>query len=389
MTEGFQRMAKEVLGEVVQIRRTLHAHPELSLQEYRTAALVRQKLDELQIPWTPVETGTVATLQGEAGAPVVALRADMDALPVTEETGLPFSSEECGIMHACGHDGHTAMLLGAAKILKQLPNRRNTVKLIFQAAEECGKGARTIIDSRLIDDVDVFYASHLWPVVPYGKIYIGDGPVLAGGDIFSIRIQGRGGHGAKAYSCIDPIPALTAAVDAIHGIKALAVPGDVPLTVTVGRIQSGSVANVIPDSGIIEGTMRWFDNEVQRTVKRRIEEIARCSAMAYGAGAEVTFTPLTERTYNDEDAAAEARRILGGLYPDMVLAEMPLDMACEDFSYYREIAPAVMALIGCQKAETPCGLHNPHFMIDEEVLEFGTALYAGFAEQYQVSNAGG
>ena len=383
MTGEIRKRAKDSLKEVIRIRRTLHRHPEPAFEEYQTAALVRQMLDRLGISWKSCGTGTVAELPGRKGAPVVVLRADMDALPVTEKTGLTFSSEAPGFMHACGHDGHTAMLLGAAMIMKSLPNLENNVKLVFQPAEENCKGANLLIGSGLLDDADVFYASHLWPTVPYGKVYIADGPVLAGGDIFNIRITGRGGHGAKAYMCIDPIPAITAITDAIHAIKSLDVPGDVPLTVTVGSIQCGSAPNVIPDSGEIGGTSRWFSSDVQQLIRKRIREIACQTAPVYGADAEVEFIPLSDSTYNDPKAAEEARRILRELYPEMVLSEMPLDMASEDFAYYRKVAPSVMALIGCQKEETNCGLHSPGFTFEEEIMGVGMALYAGFAAGFK------
>lgn len=346
--------------------------------------MIRGELDKLGIPWRAVgATGTLATIEGDGGSTVV-LRSDIDALPVEEETNLPFASEKAGMMHACGHDFHIAMLLGAAKILTEIPNRKNTVRLLFQPAEECGAGALDMIAGGVLEGADTIYGAHIWPDVPRGKAAIVGGYLMAGGDTFVIRVTGRGGHGSQPEKCIDPIPVVTAISEAIHQMKTYFVRGDEPFLVTVGYIHCGSAMNVIPDSGELGGTIRWFDRETREMIMERMQCIAENCAAMYGAEAEVQFGPISSCVNNDAVCASQAREALASLYGDeAVIARMPLGMVSEDFAFYGEHVPSVFVWLGCLKDGASHGLHNPHFDPDESVLSMGAALAALYALNFR------
>lgn len=385
MTDTIRCLAAQNSDYIIALRRQFHRFPELGREEHKTASIIRSELDMLGIPWRAVgATGTLATLAatGEAEA-VVVLRSDIDALPVEEETGLPFVSEIPGMMHACGHDCHMAMLLGAAKILSSLPQRRNTVRFLFQPAEECGAGAVDMIEGGVLDGADTVYGTHIWPDVPNGKAAIVDGYLMAGGDSFIINVTGHGGHGSQPERCIDPIPVITAATDAIHQMKAVRVRGDEPLAVTVGYIRCGTLMNVIPDSGELGGTIRWFSRKTREMVMAQIRAIADACATMYGAKATVSFSPIAGCVENDPVCARQAREALTALSgEEAVLSHVPLAMSSEDFAYYAERVPSVFAWLGCSKEGAEHGLHNPHFDPDESVLPVGAALHALYAMRF-------
>lgn len=385
-TDYIRQLAEQNWEYTVKIRRQIHKNPELSMREYETAALIRAELDKMGIAWKPAgETGTYGILPAtEPGGATVALRADIDALPVCENTGLPFSSQNEGVMHACGHDCHAAMLLGGAKVLSALKHRPNSVVFVFQPAEEFALGARQMIEHGALEGVDVIYGSHVWPDIPAGKIGLRDGGFMAGADKFTVRISGKGGHGSQPENCCDPIPACTSIADAIHQIKGLSLRGDTPLALTVGYIRCGSAMNIIPDSGEVSGSIRWFDRATQNKVRVRIKELADGSCAMYGCRAEVEVVELCPCTSNDPLCAAQARKALSALYgEDAALTDFPLALGGEDFSFYGQVIPSVFGLIGCGNGEKTVSLHNPHFTVDEKILEMGVALYAKFACDYR------
>lgn len=380
-----RQLAEQYKDEIIALRRQFHRCPELGREEYKTAEVIRAELDKLGIPWRAVgATGTVATLEGTEKGHTVVLRSDIDALPVEEETGLPFASEVPGMMHACGHDCHIAMLLGAAKILSSLTERPNTVRFLFQPAEECGAGALDMIEGGVLEGADTVYGSHVWPDVPRGKVAIVDGPVMAGGDSFVIRVIGRGGHGSQPERCINPVPVVTAITNEIHQIKALRTRGDEPLSVTVGYVQCGAARNVIPDSGELGGTIRWVSRETREFVMEKIRLIAVCCASMYGAEAVVDFYPIASCVSNEPFCARQAREACTVLYgDDAVVPHIPMSMGSEDFAYYGEHVPVVFTWIGCLKDGAVHGVHNPHFDPDESVLPIGAALHALYAIEFR------
>ncbi|MBQ9535802.1 MAG: amidohydrolase [Clostridia bacterium] len=387
MYNQIRNLAEKYSEYTIHIRRSIHQNPELSMQEYKTAALIRQELDSMGISWRTIgETGVLGTLPAtEPGGYTVALRADIDALPVCEATGLPFASKVEGVMHACGHDTHAAMLLGAAKILSSMEKRPNTTVFVFQPAEEFGIGAKLMLDGNALDGVDVIYGSHVWPDLPAGQIGLLSGPLMAGADKFLIRVLGKGGHGSQPERCHDPIPACTAIADGIHQVKSLSLRGDTPLVLTVGYIKCGTAMNIIPDSGELGGTIRWFDRESQQIARERIQKIAEYSCAMYDCRAEVEFTDICHCTENDPACTEHARKALSAMYgEDAVAASFPLALGSEDFSYYGKKAPAVFGFIGCSnERQQSFPLHNPHFSPDEAAFERGSALYAAFACGYQ------
>lgn len=382
MYSEIKALAGKYIDYTVQIRRTIHSKPELSMQEYETAALIRRELDAMNIRWRAVgETGTLATLPAtEPGGCTVALRADIDALPVCEDTGLPYASRVEGVMHACGHDSHAAMLLGAAKILSSMDKRSNTVVFVFQPGEEYATGAKLMICGGALENVDAIFGAHIWPDIPLGQVGLMDGPLMAGADKYVIKVNGKGGHGSQPERCNNPIPACTAITDGIHQIKSLSLRGETPMALTVGYIKCGTAMNVIPDSGEVAGSIRWLDRESQQAARRRIKKIAEGSCAMHDCDTEIEFTELVPNTVNDPACTAVARRALAEMYGDeAVMANFPLALGGEDFSFYCEKLPAVFALVGCGHKDLTYGLHNPHFTFDESALEPGSALYAAFA----------
>jgi len=381
-----RELAQKYSDYTTQTRRTIHQNPELSMQEFETAALIRRELDSMGISWRAIgETGTLGTLPAtEEGGCTVALRADIDALPVCEATDLPFASKVEGKMHACGHDSHTAMLLGAAKILSSMKQRPNTTVFVFQPAEEFGTGARLMIDGNALDGVDVIYGSHVWPDIEAGKIGLMDGPLMAGADKFVVRVQGKGGHGSQPERCNNPLPACTSIADGIHQVKSLALRGDAPLAMTVGYIKCGTAMNIIPDSGELSGTIRWFDRDSQQVAHERIQKISDGSCAMYDCTAEVEFIEVCPCTENDPATAAFARSALSAMYGDeAVVKNFPLALGSEDFSFYCAKVPAVFGWVGCGQEGMNYGLHNPHFVLNEAALEKGSAMYAAFAYGYR------
>lgn len=369
-------------------RRALHQTPELAYQEHATSAYLQARLDELGIAYQAGfggGTGIVAMLgtgvQAQRGC--VALRADMDALPIHEQTDVPFKSQTAGAMHACGHDSHMAMLLGAARILKEreaeLPG---PVKLIFQPAEEGGAGAAKMVAEGVVADVERIFGLHVWPALPTGKVAVRDGAFLAASGKFQMTIQGRGGHAAMPHLAIDPVVAMAAIVTALQTIVSRERDPLSSNVVTISAVHAGKTFNVIPDSVEITGTLRSHSESEQESNQQRIVEIAQGIAGAHRCTAEVSFPgTMYPPTINHGPAVDITRDVVRELLgPDGLIA-CPQTMGGEDFSFFaREVSACFAALgIGDAKKGTNVSLHNPHFAVDEDVLSIGAALHVGFA----------
>jgi hippurate hydrolase len=365
-------------------RRHLHAHPEIAFDCVETAAYVAARLREMgvdEIHEGIAKTGIIAVIEGQGPGPVVGLRADMDALPMSEETGLDYASDVPGAMHACGHDGHTAMLLGAAAYLAETRAFRGKVALIFQPAEEDGGGAGVMVEEGVMDRFDIaeVYALHNAPGLPLGQVMTTPGPIMAAVDEFTVRIEGRGGHGAMPHETADPIPAAVSMVQAIQTIVSRNHYALDDLVVSVTQIHAGTTDNVIPGGAMINGTVRTFDKAVQAMVIRRMEEIVAGQAASFGLSATLDYEIGYPATINDAARAEFAAEVAGEVVGEgLVDGHAGREMGAEDFSYMLEARPGAYLFVG---AGPGAGLHNPAYDFNDELLPIGASILARLAER--------
>ena len=368
--------------ELTALRRDFHAHPEIGMEETRTAGIVAEKLRSwgIEVHERVGRTGVVGVLKRGAG-PSVGLRADMDCLPMQEQTNLEYRSINPGRMHACGHDGHTTMLLGAAKYLAQSDSFRGTVHFIFQPGEEGMGGALAMLEDRLFErfPCDAIYAMHNRPGMPVGEFAIAPGPSAAGGAFFDITVTGRGSHGARPEASIDPVLVCSHITTALQSIVSRNIAPADTAVLSVTRIVGGDAYNVIPQTATISGTCRAFKREVMTQMEEGMKRIAKGVAEGFGATAEVDFrfifAPLIndiERTRELGDAAAA---IVGDAKVDRA---KPPGMGSEDFSFMMEKVPGAYIQVGNGESAQ---LHNPAYNFNDECTPFGSALYASIVEQ--------
>jgi hippurate hydrolase len=380
--EGLQQDIEENFGEkFVALRRDIHREPELGFDTERTAEKVLVALEglPLDVETGVAENGIVATLEGEGDGPTVALRADMDALPILEDTGLPFASETEGKMHACGHDGHTSMLVGAAHALSGMRDRLGgNVKFIFQPAEEGGGGGKVMVDEGVADDASSIFALHLWPGLPLGKVATKAGPIMAAADAFEMEVKATGAHGAMPHLGSDAIAIAAQIVTALQTIVSREVDPVEPAVLTVGEIGAGTAFNVIPDRAHLGGTVRTLNADLRQNMPRRMEELARGIAKGMRGDVDLDYTFSYPVTVNDEAAANLALDVAEGLFGTESVLELPgPSMGAEDFSYFLESLPGAFIWLGI--GEEASGLHTPKFAFDEDVLLLGSALLAALA----------
>ncbi len=377
MTELSVAGARDASTRLIEAFKWLHRHPELALEERETTAFIRGILLEngVRLLDTGLETGLIAAVGGGEG-PVVALRADIDALPVCEQTGLEYASEHPGVMHACGHDFHATTMLGAALLLKEreagLPG---TVKVIFQPAEEVNLGAARMVATGLLDDVRLFFTSHTYPWYPAGTVGVRPGPVMASADRFLARLVGKGCHAGHPDLGVDPIPALAAVVTAAQTIVSRGVNPFDSAVVSITRVAAGNTWNVTPDSAELEGTVRAMDEGVRDEVQRRLERLVRDTASAYGCCAEFDYQRGPSPVVNDADAcrrAADLARSLG-----LRVEENPPSMGAEDFSVYLKKAPGAFIRVGTGGGWDN---HHPRFNADPAALMPAARFFAALAE---------
>ncbi len=364
-----------------EVRRDLHAHPELSFEEHRTTERIVEILTAFgwEVARFPGSTGAVGLMQGRGRGPVVALRADIDALPIAELNEVDYRSRHQGVMHACGHDANTAIMLGVARKIadSQLMARtRGAVKVIFQPAEERGAGARAFIAAGVLEDprVDVVFAGHMSPDLHVGRAGVFKRLGYASADRFTLDIQGRGGHGARPEECIDPLVAGAHFVTQAQTIVSRSIRPTESAVVTVGRFSAGDAANVIPDTAHLQGSIRALSPKVRETVILRLEQLADALQPAFGVTCRFTLTPGVPVLRNHPKSAAlllsAARQVLGARNA----AYLPPIMASEDFSFFTEERPGAIMRLGCAnpaKGPVPM-LHSPRFDIDEAVLGIGS-----------------
>jgi hippurate hydrolase len=381
--EELHAVIEENFGEkIVALRRDIHREPELGFDTEKTAEKVLAALDGLpfDIETGVARNGIVATLRGEEG-PTVALRADMDALPIQEETGLPFASEIEGRMHACGHDGHTSMLVGAAHALSRedLRDRLNgTVKFVFQPAEEGGGGGRVMVDEGVADDISSIFALHLWPGLPFGKVATKAGPIMAAADAFEMEITGSGGHGAMPHLAADAVVIAAQVVTTLQTVVSREVDPVEPAVLTVGEIGAGTAFNIIPEKARLGGTVRTLNPDLRKSMPGRIEAVARGVAKGMRGYANLDYAFSYPVTVNDEGAADCALSVAADLFGGQSVLELPNpSMGGEDFAFFLEKVPGAFIWLGV--GEDISGLHTPQFAFDEEVLPRGSVLLAALA----------
>lgn len=375
---------------VVTLRRQLHQIPELGTHLPATSQHIADELTALGIPFqrTIADGSIVAVMEGGCPGKTVALRADMDGLGITEQTGLPFSSKHPGCMHACGHDAHAAMLLGAAKLLwedrQELPGR---VKLLFQSGEEHFQGARQLIEAGAMDEVDAVFGVHIGVLLgdkyPSGTFIVPDGGCMAAFDRFTLTIKGFGCHGSSPEKGVDPINIAAHVILSLQAIVAREIPAVQPAVLSLGRIQGGAQYNLIPTEVVLEGTTRALDQEIRMKLARRIEEIASATAAAFGGSCQCEIDWGAPPVINDPDMAALAAQAISQAIPDSTVVTHidSSNMGGEDFAFYLQQAPGAYFFLSTHNPEkgTHIPHHNERFDIDEDVLWRGSAAYAAIA----------
>lgn len=370
--------------EMTAWRRHIHMNPEIGFDCFKTADFVSERLREFgvdEIHGGIAKTGIVAIINGQGKGPTIGLRADMDALPMSETTGLDHASTVSGCMHACGHDGHTAMLLGAAKYLAETRAFKGRVALIFQPAEEGPGGGRVMVEEGIMDrfDISQVFALHTEPGTAEGTFVTRTGPMLAAADTFRIYVSGKGGHAAYPDECANPIPATLSIAQALSTIVSGNRSGLDDLIVTTTQIHAGTTDNVIPDDTMLEGTVRTFRKEVQEMVVTRMKEIVDGQARAFGVTATLDFSygyPVTSNDPAKVDFATETAKEVSGLFN----ADGPREMGAEDFSYMLNERPGAFLYIG-QGDAAP--LHNPNFDFNDKVAPIGASFFARLVERAQ------
>ena len=382
-----KQYASQYLEQVVAWRRHIHSHPELSGEEQETSLYIQKVLGELGIPYVNdiSDYAVIGEIQGVHTGPVIALRADIDALPIHETTGLPFASQNEGVMHACGHDGHISILLGAAAILQSIKNQlHGTVKLVFQPSEEeaLNPGAQGIVDSGILDDVDEIFGLHVWPQLPVGTVGLKKGHLMAASDHFLVHIEGKSTHGAEPHNGIDAIVAAANWIVNVESIVARETNPMENLVCTIGVINGGDRYNVGCGDVYLEGTCRTYEPEKRDYIERRLGESLQALDMMFKTKSTLDYKRGHGATTNDPDAIDYATSIVEKyLGKEAVVHPEHPSMAAEDFSAYLKKIKGAFLWLGTGFDGNPA-LHNAGFTIDETILESGITMMAAIAAEY-------
>ena len=382
-----------VKDELIALRQWLHRIPELGFAERKTAYLVESILRDMgcEVITGVGGTGVIGTLYGKKNGPTIALRACLDALPVEEMSGVSYSSEHAGCMHACGHDGNMTMVLGAAKVLASYKGRLNgNIKFIFQPSEEDTGGAAEVIKAGGLEDptVGIIVTPHNWHGIPQGAIVVKPGAMLASCDLFTIKIIGKAGHGAWPHLAVDPIVIAAEVVTALQRIVSREIDPMSPALISIGKINGGTAANIIPDSVVLEGTVRTLDLQTRDFVERRIEEIVKGITAAARGGYELKYQRIMPPGNNDKELCERVRLLLQTTMGENVLTDdFEPSMGCEEFSLYQELVPGLFIFIGNDKpGEEVVPIHSPHYVFNDEILENGVRALCEISLWYTGSN---
>ncbi len=391
LTEELLGAARSHEGAITALRRAIHAEPELGLDTPKTLAKVKEVLADLPLEWRegPSCTGAVAVLKGASAGRTVLLRGDMDALPMEEHSGLAFASSIPGRMHACGHDAHTAMLAGAARVLAaRQESLTGEVQFMFQPGEEGYHGARFMLEDGLIDPLpDAAFALHVWPNAPHCRLEGRAGAMLASADQLEITVRGSGGHASMPHDAADPIPVAAEIVLALQSMMTRRFDAAEAGVVSVTRIDAGSAHNIIPDQVEMKGTIRTLSPERRKAIREAITRVAENVARAHGCEAEVRFIDGFPATINDARAVSLGKAVATGLGGENPWADRPAPtMGAEDFSYVLEKVPGAMFFLGAAAEGVDwkgcCGLHSSRMVLDESVMPRGSAFLAGCALEF-------
>ena len=371
-------------NDMAKWRRHLHQNPELGRDCYKTAKYIQERLKEFgitEIHTGYASTGIVAIIEGKASGRTIGLRADMDALPIKENTGMSYSSKNEGVMHACGHDGHTTMLLGAARYLSETKNFSGCVALIFQPDEEATGGAEAMVEEGILEEFNIeeVYALHNTPSHDVGVMYTRPGPIMAGADSFTVEIQGKGGHAAYPHEVKDPI---VAAISIAQSFQTIVSRNNIPsddLVISITQVHSGTTDNVVPEIAYLNGTVRTFDLSVQEMVIKRMEKIISGLAMSFEVNAKLNYQKGYPPTINHEEstnfAIGVAEDVCGS---DKVLSSVAKEMGAEDFSYMLQKRPGAYLFMGIGDG---AGLHNPNYDFNDAAAPVGASFFARLIEK--------
>jgi len=390
--QDYRAAVDELIPDLIAFRRDLHAHPEVAFCEQRTSNRVLEQLRA--IPGLAIQnnlgggTGILATLNADKPGPCVLLRADMDALPIEEQTDLPYKSTNPGTMHACGHDGHTTCLLGAARVLAQVADRLpGKVKFCFQPAEEHGAGGERMIHDGILENpqVDAAFALHGWPDVPVGHIVAVPGPILAASGGFDVVFTGRGGHAAYPHRTADVIVAAAQFITNVQAIRPRMIDPLAPVVISICSVEAGHTYNVIPETCRVKGTIRALSADGHASARQLVQRFVTGTATCFELRADVAFNPSYPVLINDAACAALVADVGGKLLgPDKVLTQYPPSMGGEDFAFYAQRVPATMFRLGLQPAgviDYP-HLHSPRFNFNDDALPVGIQMLCGIAAQF-------
>lgn len=387
LKEKIQKLAKAYFLEVQSNRRHLHSHPELSFQEYETAKFIAQKLQDYQISFQAgvAGTGLVAYIEGKnPDSKLTALRADIDALPIVEANDVPYKSKNEGVMHACGHDVHTASLLGAARILQNLKDEfEGTIKLLFQPGEEKIPGGASLMiqEGVLNPKPQAVIGQHVMPLLPVGKVGFREGMYMASADELYVRVIGKGGHGAMPENCIDPVLIASHIIIALQQIVSRNAPPKIPSVLSFGKVTAQGATNIIPNEVYMEGTFRTFDEEWRSQAHQKMVKIAQSIAEGMGGACEFEVRRGYPFLQNNPELTQKTKQAAISYLGEENVVDLDIWLAAEDFAYYSQVADACFYRLGTRNESKGIvsGVHTPTFDIDEQALEIGAGLMAWLA----------